>query len=270
MQQKFGKTTLLFLLLFISIQNIYAGFGPFIAYHNDMYFSKRWGLHVDANWRHADFGIYAENLNYFALRTGVLFRLNPKAQKFKMTLSAGIAVRGSFYKSQIEDDSTGYFLGNSVFLFQENILYQQLGIQHQIIKPFSLEHRLRLEENFYNGIYFKKLGTVKDEPLKYYMTNLRYLIRPELTVYRKSDLFSLHVALQEELFVLLDYQWDYKVLAYENRLSVNFGVKLSSHTKIELGYLNWINRRRIWDNSYLNHMIHLQVLQSLNLFKTGK
>lgn len=266
MNNKIAKIIFSTLLCFIGTQTAHAGFGPFMAYHTDLYFSKRWGFHFDMNTRIVNDQM--GNNPVFVFRAAALYRLNPQAEKFKMTLSAGAAIRGTVLDNALIPDVYGVPIGISDALFQENILYQQLGIQHQIAKPFSLEHRLRLEEVLTNTVYFENNLSGNNTPVKYQQTNLRYLIRPELTLFSKSDMYSLHLAVQEEFFVRMhsDFIKLRTVAVTENRFSAHFGIKVQSHTKIELGYMHM--SFNLSDKSpQTNHMLHFQVLQSLNFFK---
>ncbi len=160
--------------------------------------SERFSIHTEAQFRYYEM---ADNFNQLLLRTGLNLHINPTAIA---TFGYGyIGTDGTFEEAPGDLDSREHRI------FEQFILKNVLG-------KLGIEHRYRLEQRFL------QTGLVSD-------TEHRARYRLQLTVPLGNTLF---LNFYDEVFLNLQ-----KEVFGQNRAYAALGVRFSSNSSVQLGYL---------------------------------
>lgn len=203
----------------------YVGDHPF-------YPGSKWGLHLESQFRRADYG---EHWQQLLLRPGLNYQLSPT-----ISLSAGYAHVQTYPYGDIRiaDD------------FPENRLWEQIAITH---KTLGLEwtHRFRLEQ--------RRIGEVNaagDVANWRYENRARYMLRTTIPL---SNDKKWYLALWDEAFFNFGSNVSMNYFD-QNRAFIGLGRQLTTTTKLEIGYMEQTVQRRggaVWEN---NHTISVWLM----------
>ena len=258
-----NKKNLFILLFCINCIPGYCDNGAFVSYFADYSLSKRIGIHFDGNGRFLS--SFIGSSYFMTLRLGINYTLNPKQENALIQVSAGYALKQSYFGNVQQSDSIGNIIGEYNFIQTNHIIWQQVQIKHTFGRQFKLYNRLRTEQDFKFNNALAKTAYMKSFE-GYSMTRLRYMIRPEIYLLKEEKTISPYISIQEELFIKLHSSNPLDKLIQENRISFNIGLSFKKATQIEIGYMN----NAFIQNAISNQInfIQLQVIQNLNFYKS--
>lgn len=224
------RSLLILILLFISnnanAQVDEAQTGAWYMYfYNKQFKDSQWGIQGDFQYRDwAGLG----DMEQLLLRSGLTFR--PKEANVLFTL--GYANITSGVPGEISDTSG------------ENRIYQEALIPQKLGSRYFLTHRFRYEQRFVENQDFR--------------TRYRYMLFFNVP-FNKTELEkdAVYVALYNELFI--NGQTDIgdgraTELFDRNRTYMGIGYVLSSHVRVQLG---WMNQKTVnWGKGQLQFSLH--------------
>ncbi len=254
-----------FLILFVfSFQLAYSKpiVGYWISYANQLKFSNKFGIGFDGNYRSVKSGSITSSVKgQYTLRVGAHYYFKPDTAKFTFELGLGYALRQSAFPFPDPIGSQKLVMLSDL-LHQEHIIWQQFALGIKISKQVTSNQRLRIEE-----IMGPTVNGMGDERLC-----LRYLSNSEFLLLKKSRILMPYLSIQDEIHLNIYAPKSVnKFLLAENRFTVNMGLRIKKHIRIEVGYLNWyLNNDYLnsnWYGNRISHSLQCQIIQSLNLFR---
>lgn len=214
----------------------------------DLRTSRKWGVHLDLNYRRADFlSIQMQSL----VRAGINFRPSEKLL-FRV---GGVLAFNSIY---------GEYPGNAAAKpFNERRLIEMIQIADKI-GVLELNHRFVLEQRWIER--FSKADLEEPDDIAY-INRMRYLIRMQLPLKKSTKQLAYPYLMgYDEIFVSFGNEVNANIFD-QNRLALLLGYRFNSTVRVEAGYLNQIFQlgRRVNNNNVVQHNNGLQVNLLLNL-----
>jgi hypothetical protein len=199
-------------------------------------FGSKWGLHLEAQTRRADFG---ENWQQLLLRPGINYTLNPNT-----VLSAGYA--------WVHTWPYGDFPAKHEF--SENRLWEQVAYTRPWL-GLEWTHRFRLEQRRIAEMLEDADGEWNVGNWRY-ENRLRYMLRTSIPL---TESKRTYLALWNEVFINFGSNVSGNVFD-QNRAFIGIGRKLTDTTRVEVGFMEQTIQRRggqIWEN---NHTISVWLM----------
>lgn len=181
------------------------------SYSGDHRVSGPWGIHIDGQWRRADFG---SEWQQYQIRPGVNVALSRALQ-----LTFGYAFTKTYPYGDFPSRSS----------FPEHRIYQQALVDHYW-RSLPLQHRVRLEQRF--------LRYPDPEPAEWtYQNRFRYMLRTEFPIARDATgRASWYLPVFNELLIGIPPNYGARPFD-QNRAFLGIGRSLPG-AKVEIGYLN--------------------------------
>ena len=205
--------------------------------------SKRWGLHLEGQWRREGFGQQAMQL---LLRPGVNFYLTPN-----VTLTGGYGF--------IQTHQYGEY--PAVAAFPEHRFWQQALMRQKLGTRAVMQHRYRLEQ--------RNIGQMQvvpgQEPRRdswRYENRFRYMARVDFPLTRKNERTDLYLCVFDEMFVNFGRNVSANVFD-QNRAYLALGKQMSGAMRMEVGYMNQVLQQRNGRIVELNHTMMVSVYMTL-------
>ncbi len=217
-----------------------------LMYFGDHKISPKWGVHLEAQLRRADF---ISNPQQLLLRPAINYHLS--AQTF---FSMGYAF--------VETYPYGEFPAKSNF--PEHRLWQQMQIKNQVAK-FEMTSRFRLEQRWIN--LPTQQGDVFLPGEAVFQNRFRLLTRFSIpfkgkVIKEKSWYFSTY----DELFVSFGKRVAYNIFD-QNRLYFALGYRFPKLGRLEMGYLSQIINKANGTQVENNNTIQLGLSSTLDFYK---
>jgi hypothetical protein len=199
-------------------------------------FGSKWGLHLEAQVRRADFG---DDWQQLLLRPGINYSLNPNTM-----LTAGYAWVNTWPYGDFP----------SAHEFPEHRFWEQLSYTHSWL-GLDWTHRFRLEQRRIAEMMEEADGDWRVGNWRY-ENRFRYMLRTSVPL--NSDK-TWYIALWDEVFFNFGNNV-FKNYFDQNRFFVGLGHKLSDTTRLEVGFMEQTLQKRggeVWEN---NHTICVWLL----------
>ncbi len=204
-------------------------------YFGDHAVSRRWGLHLEGQWRrNGPFHHWQQLL----LRPGVNFYLNPNVM-----LTAGYG----FIRSYPYGDFPA--LGAA----PEHRFWQQVLVRHRPAPRLALQHRFRLEQRNLGVVAVGGDGWARRAGWRY-ENRFRYFVRADVPLRGQNDRPAWYLALYNEAMV--NYGANVGANTFDqNRAYVAVGKAVSRTARLEVGYLNQLVQQRNGRIFEVNHTV---------------
>jgi len=229
--KKITWITLLFSMVVVKsfAQTQHQNSGWFMLVNNTK-FSKKWGMHFDAQLRSADDWGYVRNT---LVRPGITYFIN---DKHNVTLG----YLWQTTKTQLD--------GIPTTVFDEHRIFEQYIYTHKLSSIFA-SHRIRLEQRF-----------IERSNEDVFAQRFRYFFRLIQPLQKKQAVFNKgpFVALQNEVFLNLQNKSKINNSIFDqNRLYLAAGYRFSKKVDLEAGYMNQATHGL--NNNTINNIIQLAV-----------
>ena len=209
--------------------------------------NKRWGLHLEGQWRRDGSG---ERPMQLLLRPGVNFYLTPN-----VTLTGGYAyVRTHRY-------------GEYPVLagFPEHRFWQQALLRHSPGRRIALQHRYRLEQ--------RKLGEMRVSPGAAperigwrHENRFRYMFRTDIPLSYRNKQPDWYVAAYDE--VLVNFGRNVAANVFDqNRAYIALGKATGESARVEFGYMNQLLQQRNGRIFERNHTLMFSLFSTFRILE---
>lgn len=189
-----------------------------IMYFGDHKFSKRWGVHAEAQWRRADVVASPQQL---LLRTGLNYHFSPQA-----FATVGYCFVETYPYGEQPVRAT----------FPEHRIWEQVQLRSAYGR-FEVVNRFRLEQRFQQLPVAAAGGTYAPGDAVY-TARMRHLVRVSVPFKGKTiEDRSLYVSAYDEPFVSFGDAVGLNIFD-QNRAYVALGYKIARWGRLEVGYLN--------------------------------
>jgi hypothetical protein len=206
-----------------------------LMYFGDHPFSSRWGVHLEAQARRSDMGLWWQQL---LLRPGINYQINRYT-----SATIGYAFVNAYPYGNYPSRAT----------LSEHRTFEQLWIKHPL-GPIGLQHRLRLEQRVMQTLPSGTSQTRQTELRQ----RFRYMLRGDIPL---ADKGRVYLGLYDEFFINFGGNRGLRYLD-QNRAYAAVGFKLSRFEKFEVGYLHqYIPQRnnRVFEH---NHTLQIALFSS--------
>jgi len=219
-----------------SQQNLWAN------YFGNHAVSRRWGLHLEGQWRREGLG---ERWMQLLLRSGVNCYLAPG-----VTLTGGYA----FVKT------SPYGEYPVAATFPEHRIWQQALVQHKLGRRTAMQHRYRLEQRFIGQVRLAPEQEPRRDSWRY-ENRFRYMARADIPLSQKEGRPDWHLTVYDE--ILINFGGNVAANVFDqNRAYIALGKTVSPSMRLEVGYMNQLLQQRngrIFEN---NHTLMVSVFSS--------
>jgi hypothetical protein len=242
-----------------------------ITYTGNHKITEKWGVHAEFQWRRNHL---IEDPMQNLIRFGVDYTVNSK-----VTVSGGWCYVDSYEYGELgnADQATKY----NQFRFNEQRIWEQLGIKHEAIGRFHLDSRFRLEQRWIANLVSDGTGGYRRPDAAYidahpgtedwkYRQRARYRFRVQAPLSRtemKDN--TLFLAVADEVFVNFGEQVTANVFD-QNRLVVTLGWRFNKDFNIQAGYQNQFIEKANGKAKENNHTLITAITYNLDFTKSVK
>lgn len=204
--------------------------------------SKRWGVHLEGQWRRHD---VISKWQQLLLRPGINFSLNKN-----LMLTAGYAF--------VDTYPYGEFPVR--YRFPEHRIFEQAILKHELGKV-GLQHRYRLEQR-----YLGEKIQASDGYIDFwrYENRFRYMLRMNIPL---GDEKKLYLGVYDEIMVNFRNNVGSNIFD-QNRAYAALGYSLSKNTKLETGYLLQTLQQRDGQRIEYNHTFQFSIISTRPIFRS--
>ena len=234
--------------LFCQTQRIFtSNFNGWFTYNGDHKFSKKWGIHLEAQFRRNQIVVKPQQL---LLRTGINYHLSNFA-----FVTAGYCFVNTYPYGEFA----------SKCIFGENRIWEQLQLKNQFGK-FENITRYRLEQRFVNSPVLINSSYVAGDAI--YSNRFRFLSRISLPL-KGTEIVdkSFYISAYDEVFIAFGKNVGYNLLD-QNRAYISIGYKMPKLGRIEIGYLNQLIFKSDGIKVENNHTLQVGISSNINFYKT--
>lgn len=219
------------------------------AYTAQAKLTKKWGLHLEGQWRREELGIKPQQL---LLRAGVMYHILPTLQA-----TAGYGF--------IQTYPYGDFPVKCAF--PEHRFWEQLQTKSSYLK-WDTWLRLRLEQRFSKLPVLN--ATVYEPGDAVYTNRMRIMNKWNYPLWKnKLNSHALYASAYDEVFLSFGKNVNYNLLD-QNRIGLMLGYKLLPTTNLEVGYLLQTIIKSNGIQVENNHTLNVAFFTNLDLFHTKK
>jgi hypothetical protein len=242
-----------------------------ITYTGNHKISEKWGVHTEFQWRRNHF---LKDPMQNLLRLGIDYSANNN-----ITISGGWCYVDSYEYGELgnADQATKY----NQFRFNEQRIWEQLGIKHESIGRFQFDSRFRLEQRWIANLVSDGSGGYVRPDAAYidahpgtedwrYRQRVRYRFRVQAPLSRaemKDN--TLFVAVADEIFANFGKQVTANVFD-QNRLVVTLGWRFNKDFNIQAGYQNQFIVKANGKAKENNHTLITAITYNLDFTKAIK
>lgn len=221
-------------------------FNSWLVYSGDHKFSKKWGIHLAAQWRRNNF---FTNPQQIVMRAGINYHFNNQ-----VFVTAGYGYAESYPYGEFPVAAT----------FNENRVWEQIQFKNQL-SSVEWSSRFRLEQRF-SHLPVRTINAYESGPAVY-TNRVRILNRFSLPLKGKiiADK-SFYISAFDEVYINFGKNVGYNILD-QNRASLNVGYKVPKAGRVEVGYLHQLSIKNDGIKIENNHTLQLAFYSTINLYK---
>lgn len=230
-----------------SIRHYTTNYNGWFMYMGDHKLSKKFGGHLEAQFRRHDIVISGQQL---LLRTGVNYHINDNA-----FVTAGYCF--------VETYMYGKFASKSDF--PENRFWQQIQLKNQTGKV-EIINRYRLEQRFIHLPVLKKDGYSPADKATY-QNRIRLMTRVSVPFKGRNIIDkSFYLSVYDEVFLNFGKQVQLNYID-QNRAYIALGYKIPKLGRLEMGYMNQLIVKPDGIKVENNHTLQVGLSSVLNFYK---
>lgn len=212
-------------------------------YFGDHAVSRRWGLHLEGQWRrHGPVDDWMQLL----LRPGINYYVNPNVM-----LSGGYAFIRTYPYGEFPVATA----------FPEHRFWQQALIRHRPAAKLAMQHRYRLEQRNL-GVMSVHLDGPPRRTSYRFENRFRYLVRGDIQLTEKNGRPDWYLAAYNEIMVNFGRNVGANIFD-QNRAYLAAGKSLRNGVRLEAGYMNQLLQQRNGRIFELNHTIMVSLFSSI-------
>lgn len=233
-------------LFYGQVQRIFTeNVNAWFIYNGDHKFSKKWGVHLEAQFRRNEVIVKPQQL---LLRAGINYHLNDFG-----FLTAGYCFVTTY--------PYGAFASKSIF--GENRIWEQLQLKNQLGK-FENINRYRLEQRFVNTPVLINSSYQAGDAI--YSNRFRYFSRFSIPL-KGNEIIdkSFYISVYDEFFIAFGKNVGFNIFD-QNRVFVGMGYKIQKLGRLEIGYLNQLIFKSDGIKVENNHTLQVGLFSNINLF----
>lgn len=224
-------------------------FNSWLVYSGDHKFSKKWGIHLDVQWRRNKFFTDPQQI---VIRTGINHHFNNQ-----VVVTAGYAFAESYPFGEFPIAAT----------FTENRIWEQVQLKNQL-SSVEWSSRYRLEQRF-SHLPVRTGNAYKSGP-SVYTNRMRILNRFSLPLKGKViEDRSFYISAYDEVFINFGKNVGYNILD-QNRAAFSLGYKIPNAGRVEVGYLYQLSMKSDGIKIENNHTLQIAFYSTFNFFKEKK